>query len=591
MWWYILENNVPQSGINDDQIIAAVNSGRVTAGTLLATDQGPEWRPAAEYPFLAAALAGTAGPAAERPAARPVLKPVSEPERPREFAQTAVYGTDDFSRDVVISGEERMCPHCWKSFGSGNVLYISQHPSLFGDPMVPDEQKRFVPERFDASGQAVDAGGMSCPDMACPHCHLRLAPTVVDLESLFYSIVGAPASGKSYFLTSMLHRLKERLPGVFDVSVTDADPVGNEILTGCETRLFMSGEPDKLTALEKTQLAGEMYNTIHVAGRQINMPRPFIYKLHSQWPNRAGIRDWNVVFYDNAGEHFQPGADDFANPGSRHLVHSDGIIFLFDPTADPRFRSRMPGKDGGGGKVQNQMALLEETLSRLRRYHRISAGGKYEKPFIVAVSKFDAWTDLSPLELAEMEPSAFDPETGIGGCNAYLMENVSFYTREVLLAYVPEFVHAVEAGASDVTYLPNSALGCSAVFDEESGGWGVRPRDISPVWAEAPLLWMLMRGGFLAEFRRGADQKTLPVEKFSFNDDYVIFMAPRGGKRYRLPRNWAGRLLTDPINNYRFIVPGEAGPASGDDENGEDDGGAEGGKDSGAAELWEQLGS
>ena len=111
MWWYILENNVPQSGINDDQIIAAVKSGRVTAGTLLATDQGPEWRPAAEYPALAAALAGAsvtpeaaAGSRDERPkAATPVS---SGAARSREPAGPSAYEADDFGRDFLICHDD-----------------------------------------------------------------------------------------------------------------------------------------------------------------------------------------------------------------------------------------------------------------------------------------------------------------------------------------------------------------------------------------------------------------------------------------------------------------------------------------------------
>ena len=67
--------------------------------------------------------------------------------------------------------------------------------------------------------------------------------------------------------------------------------------------------------------------------------------------------------------------------------------------------------------------------------------------------------------LEEMVPQAFDETSNVAGCNAYLLENVSYYTREVLLKYVPEFVAAVEAGASDVMYLPNSSLGCAPELD------------------------------------------------------------------------------------------------------------------------------
>ncbi len=583
MWWYVLKDNVPQNGINDEQILQEIRNGSVHAGTMISNSESREWHTAEEYPFLAEELHKVASHGVADPYTgkikprKAVLVPktaIAEEKKEEDRiieqpVQAAFFAGDEETSE--IDGDLRRCPHCWKTFASGKVLYISQHPSLYGDTLLPDEQQRFQPVRFTAGGQAIDAGGIACSDMACPHCHLRLPATTVDLDSFFFSIVGAPASGKSYFLTSMIHGLKSNMSRNFDVDCSDADPVSNVILTSYENRLFFSGTPSELTSLEKTQLAGDMYNTIQIAGRQVNLPKPFIYKMHSQWPTARGIRDWNVIFYDNAGEHFQPGADNFFNPGSRHLVNSDGIIFLFDPTADTRFRNRIAGGEekSGGVKVQNQMSLLDETVARLRRYQSVSAEGKYEKPFVVAVSKYDAWTELSPLALEEMVPQAFDETSNVAGCNAYLLENVSYYTREVLLKYVPEFVAAVEAGASDVMYLPNSSLGCAPELDALSGAWGIRPDKINPVWVEAPVLWLLMRAGLLNEFRKSPDEKTLTVEKFSENDDYVIFAEPVMQKRMRLPRKWAGRLITNHAAGYRFIVPGTV-PGEAMENNAED---------------------
>ena len=582
MWWYILENNIPQEGINDEQIIDAVRSGRVGAATLLANSESREWHRADEYQFLCGELQkadsnNIADPYTGR------MRVVSDRQKPQEpqpadskKAGSPVAGNflQEEEADPVLDGDLRRCPHCWKNYSTGKVLYIAQHPSLYGDTLLPDEQQRFLPQHFTSGGQAIDAGGIACSDMACPHCHLRLPATTVDLDSFFYSIVGAPASGKSYFLTSMIHTLKSSMSGTFDVDFADADPVGNVIVTGYENRLFCSGTPQKLTSLEKTQLAGDMYNTIQIAGRQVNLPKPFVYKMHSQWPTASGLKDWNVIFYDNAGEHFQPGADNFFNPGSRHLVNSDGIIFLFDPTADVRFRNRIAGNADTGGKIQNQMSLLDETIARLRRYQSVSADGKYSKPFVVAVSKYDAWAELSPLALEDMLPQAYDEESNMAGCNAYLLENISFYTREILLKYVPEFVAAVEAGASDVMYLPNSSLGSAPELDSASGAWGVRPANIKPLWVEAPFLWLLMRARLLNEFRKMPDEKTVKVEKFTLNDDYVIFNEPVQQKRMRLPRSWCGRLITNHAAGCRFIVPG----ATADAENGQS-----------SEELWSKL--
>ena len=63
-------------------------------------------------------------------------------------------------------------------------MYISSHPSLVGDPVCGEhEQTRFFPVVFNSIGQPLDSEGMVCTDMACPHCHLRLPASIVDLNS------------------------------------------------------------------------------------------------------------------------------------------------------------------------------------------------------------------------------------------------------------------------------------------------------------------------------------------------------------------------------------------------------------------------
>ena len=88
------------------------------------------------------------------------------------------------------------CPHCWESFPPEQVLWISEHVDLLGDPMLgPERQQRFLPSRFTAHGDAVDARGMTCRSLACPHCHLPVPRAMLEMEPLFLSILGSPASG------------------------------------------------------------------------------------------------------------------------------------------------------------------------------------------------------------------------------------------------------------------------------------------------------------------------------------------------------------------------------------------------------------
>jgi hypothetical protein len=59
------------------------------------------------------------------------------------------------------------CPHCWTTFAPEDALWISSHSALRGDQRLgEDALRRFVPSRFNVGGEAVDAQGLPCTDVA-----------------------------------------------------------------------------------------------------------------------------------------------------------------------------------------------------------------------------------------------------------------------------------------------------------------------------------------------------------------------------------------------------------------------------------------
>ena len=50
-----------------------------------------------------------------------------------------------------------------------------------------------------------------------------------------------------------------------------------------------------------------------------------------------------LCVYDNAGEHFSPGEESASSPVTQHLARSAAVVFLYDPTQDPRFRAACRG--------------------------------------------------------------------------------------------------------------------------------------------------------------------------------------------------------------------------------------------------------
>lgn len=380
------------------------------------------------------------------------------------------------------------CPHCWFQFPPQDVVWVSEHSDLRGDVILgPDAQSRFLPSRFTPAGQAIDARGMVCHELACPKCHLPIPRVLLDHHPLFISIIGVQASGKSYLLTSMAWELRRTLGKEFGIGFADADPVANRFLNEYEQMLFLAADPDRPVVLEPTQREGHLYDQIRLGRQIVNLPRPVLFSLRKGAGREKELRV--LCLYDNAGEHFRPGEDRPGSPVTRHLAMAGVLMFLFDPTQDPRFRERCRGicehpQMAASIKTERQDVVLAEAAARVRRYAGLAENAMHERPMIVLVGKSDVWRSLIDADI-ETEPVIHDQ-----GKPALLdftrVEDVSARLRKLLIEVAPEFVAVAEGFCRHVIYIPVSAIGRAP----EAGGF-VRPRDIRPTWVTVPVLYML----------------------------------------------------------------------------------------------------
>jgi hypothetical protein len=421
------------------------------------------------------------------------------------------------------------CPHCWHTFGPEQVLWVSQHADLVGDPVLgPEAQARFLPSRFNAAGEALDSRDMPCQLLACPRCHLTIPRAIVETEPLFVSVIGAPASGKSHLLASMTWELRRVLRERFAITFNDADSLSNLSLHRYEETLFLAPETNRLVSIRKTELQGELYDQIRLGQQIISLPRPFLFTLRPQEQTppkgqkaQPGRRLRTMCLYDNAGEHFHPGMDSASAPGTQHLAKSRALIFLFDPTQHPRFRERCQSLSQdpqlfGSARTQRQETVLTEAASRVRRYTGLSPQRKHDRPLLVVVSKADIWAPLLDADL-DTEPLLPDPQqpgTKLGVVDLPRIERTSVALRKLLLEWMPEVIGAAEDFCQQIIYIPSSALGHGPEMEQETGMLGIRPRDIHPKWAAVPILYMYARwGAGLIPAARPAQRTAAPAGK------------------------------------------------------------------------------
>lgn len=396
------------------------------------------------------------------------------------------------------------CPSCWKQLNPADLLWISSHPDLRGDPYLgTDALKRFLPSRFDVEGFALDANGLRCSALACPSCHLTLPRILVEILPTFVSVLGAPSSGKSYFLAASIWEARKKL-GSFRITFTDADPVANQIVSGYEQKLFLSDKPDQIVAIPKTEQEGELYQLVNYGDRQELYARPFVFALrpasgHGILDRRQEIRTASraLCLYDNAGEHFQPTQESELSPATDHLALSEALIFVFDPLQHPHFRRLCRAHSTDPQlreefRCYRQDEILLEAAKRIRQKANLAQHERFTRPLIVAVNKYDVWAGLLPdLHLEQVSPYGQDSR-GANGLDLSVIERVSARVRQLLEQTSPEIVVACDSFCEDVVFVPVSPQGCSPELGDGQA-LGVRPKHLRPIWAEVPLLYAINR--------------------------------------------------------------------------------------------------
>ena len=406
----------------------------------------------------------------------------------RQAATAATESLGVSEQGDVASGETQgllTCPVCWLKFDTGDIMHVATHDSLRGDPVLgEDVPQRFLATRFNDYGQALDALGLPCTDMACPHCRRVLPPGFTETVHHIISMVGDQSAGKSYYLSVLLKMLPASLFEHFSVVFQDADPVGNAIINEMKQTLFGAQTPEG-ARLVKTQLEGIMYERLPRHGRMVALPKPFVFSVAAA---ADPARRCSLIFYDNAGEHFQPGRDSADSPGAQHVASSSGILFLFDPFNNPEFRQQIADRKDPQLErpvLDQQSILLSEMKVRIAKLRKLELMRQIDAPLAVLVGKCDAW-----MHLLDAEP--FQNPVGDGVLHLDVLRANSTRLRQFMKALCPTIVANAESISRDVMFFPVSSFGHAPV-KVGAVDYVPDPRRLQPFMVEVPVLWVLSR--------------------------------------------------------------------------------------------------
>ena len=462
----------------------------------LVNHNGEEYGPMKEAELLAYCESGAFKPTAK-------VWCLADPNNVMEMSELVDFGTADLEpvvsapiaekkRTVAAEeahaepGESFMCPYCRTVSLLEDVLSVSTSPTLLGDPVLGEgEQRRFLPSQFTGNGLALDSEGGVCTEIACPRCHMALPRMLLETPQMVMSVIGAAGAGKSVFLASSMWQCRQVLNRMFGVSFMDLDPVANRWINAYEEKLFFQEDDQTLQQIEKTDIhASNVCRTVMLDGDSVLLPLPSFFQLRT----KTEPQPQSLVVYDSAGEHFRAGADTQASAVTLNMLNADVLFFMFDPSADPRFR---PMLDHGTGTAHNyaqrQDVLLAEMAARIRRHMGNCSETRLTKPLIFGVSKADLLRQHLPLDAPIYQ--AIDDKYYALDLGA--LRKVSDITEALLNDVSPEVTATAHDIASEVWFVPVSALGHNPMRE------GVRPCDIKPLWTELPVVFTLARKGLI----------------------------------------------------------------------------------------------
>jgi GTPase SAR1 family protein len=388
------------------------------------------------------------------------------------------------------------CPYCYEKFTERQILFrctsrlspANRRCELELDKTLEDRTgvARQLGPVFQADGRKASAVHEVCRDTTtnrvCPVCHSRLPVQFGMVSSRMIAMVGARASGKTVYMTVLLHELRHRVGERFGAAIMGADDeTRKRFVDTYEEPLYEGALPAP---------------TSRAAAQQSGLVAPLVFRFSAatggRRPNRAGHT--LLSFFDTAGEDFNERESLEVN--TRYLRTADGILLLLDPTQMPGARTSVTA---GFAHSADQGPRPESPVNILSRVTEILLAGqrgtgKISKPIAAVFTKLDAvWHSLeqaSPLRDHPPEGPQFD----VTDCL-----NVHEEIRDLLREWDGGEISAI----LDTHYSRFRFFGVSALGHPPTAANKVAPTGIQPYRIADPLLWMLSEFGAIPRTGKG----------------------------------------------------------------------------------------
>ncbi|HMH93249.1 MAG TPA: SAV_2336 N-terminal domain-related protein, partial [Streptosporangiaceae bacterium] len=300
------------------------------------------------------------------------------------------------------SSRSLACPYCYHAFGGSEIVFRCEGtpaPGRSRCQQLPDKVllrkmqistpvfPAFQPGTRREAAHCPSCGGLS-RSLACPNCHSPLPSGFRSVDSRMIALIGSSDSGKSAFMTVLIHELRRSIGQSLGSSTGAADATTEDrFARNYDGPLYRDSR-----LLERTRSAQSYI-------------QPLVFRFTMPGRARWRTRDREILlsFVDSAGE-------DLASMTSlemltRYLSAADAVILMVDPLQLDAVRQEIVAPIA----LPAQPPPLHDPVSSVERVTRIlslvAGADTIDKPVAVVLSKLDAVAGLLGADSPLLAPS------------------------------------------------------------------------------------------------------------------------------------------------------------------------------------------
>lgn len=303
----------------------------------------------------------------------------------------------------------------------------------------------------------------------CPSCHNDLPPDFGEVGAHIIALIGAKESGKSTYITVLVHELRQRVGAALNASVEAMD---DRTIRRYAER-FEKGLYRDHVMPPPTQPAS------------VDVNYPLLYRLSTRRRGLLGDRPRSsaLALFDTAGEDLESRAS--IDTHVRYLARADGIVVLVDPLQIEAVQQLVGERNALPAKNTPPDEIVANVTQLIRSGRGLGAGNLVKTPLAVAFSKLDAlWPHLpagSRLQQRADHAGGFD-------------ERDRLELSDEIQARLDAWEGGMLGRHIDQNYAVSSFFAFSAIGDEPVAK-RVPSHGVSPFRVEDPVLWLLSRFG------------------------------------------------------------------------------------------------